>query len=75
MTQNDIVQKLWNLCDLDAKAKAFRGELTAEWRAENPELISGENSAEVLMVRIKVEKAKQKPEKTRWASEKTRATT
>ncbi|GHE20280.1 hypothetical protein [Halomonas urumqiensis] len=22
--------------------KAFRGELTAEWRAENPELISGE---------------------------------
>ncbi|WP_250693450.1 restriction endonuclease subunit S, partial [Escherichia coli] len=26
-------------------AKAFRGELTAQWRAENPELISGENSA------------------------------
>lgn len=26
-------------------AKAFRGELTAQWRAENPDLISGENSA------------------------------
>ena len=26
-------------------AKAFRGELTAQWRAENPNLISGENSA------------------------------
>ncbi|AMD01478.1 restriction endonuclease subunit S [Halomonas chromatireducens] len=42
-------------------AKAFRGELTAEWRAENPELISGENSAEALLERIKVEKAKQNP--------------
>lgn len=42
-------------------AKAFRGELTAEWRAENPELISGEHSAEALLARIKAEKAKQKP--------------
>ncbi|VUS51830.1 restriction endonuclease subunit S [Klebsiella spallanzanii] len=33
-------------------AKAFRGELTAQWRAENPELISGENSAQSLLVRI-----------------------
>ncbi|QZY90907.1 restriction endonuclease subunit S [Pantoea dispersa] len=32
--------------------KAFRGELTAQWRAENPELISGENSAQSLLVRI-----------------------
>ncbi|MCZ5483852.1 restriction endonuclease subunit S [Escherichia coli] len=30
-------------------AKAFRGELTAQWRAENPELISGENSAAALL--------------------------
>lgn len=37
-------------------AKAFRGELTAEWRAENPELISGDNSAEALLERIKAEK-------------------
>lgn len=33
-------------------AKAFRGELTAQWRAENPDLISGENSAQALLVKI-----------------------
>lgn len=38
-------------------AKAFRGELTAQWRAENPELISGENSAAVLLEKIKAERA------------------
>ncbi|MEZ9819119.1 restriction endonuclease subunit S, partial [Shewanella sp. 10N.286.45.A1] len=32
-------------------AKAFRGELTADWRTANPELISGENSAEALLER------------------------
>ena len=37
-------------------AKAFRGELTADWRAQNPELISGENSAEALLGRIKAER-------------------
>ena len=37
-------------------AKAFRGELTAEWRKANPELISGENSAEALLKRIKAER-------------------
>jgi len=49
-------------------AKAFRGELTAEWRAANPELISGENSAEALLERIKAErealKSKPKPKRT-----------
>jgi type I restriction enzyme, S subunit len=39
-------------------AKAFRGELTADWRAAHPELISGENSAEALLARIKAERAK-----------------
>ena len=39
-------------------AKAFRGELTANWRAANPELIRGENSAEALLVIIKNERAK-----------------
>lgn len=34
-------------------AKAFRGELTADWRAQNPDLISGENSAEALLARIR----------------------
>ncbi|MDA4941660.1 restriction endonuclease subunit S [Acinetobacter baumannii] len=42
-------------------AKAFRGELTADWREANPELISGENSAEALLERIKAERASVKP--------------
>ncbi|HFG6963643.1 restriction endonuclease subunit S [Acinetobacter baumannii] len=42
-------------------AKAFRGELTAEWREANPELISGENSAEALLKRIKAERESAKP--------------
>ncbi|MDC5420999.1 hypothetical protein OHW95_17845, partial [Acinetobacter baumannii] len=37
-------------------AKAFRGELTAEWREANPNLISGENSVEALLERIKAER-------------------
>ncbi|EFH9103154.1 restriction endonuclease subunit S [Escherichia coli] len=37
-------------------AKAFRGELTAQWRAENPDLISGENSAAALLEKIKAER-------------------
>ncbi|EHJ02489.1 restriction endonuclease subunit S [Marinobacter manganoxydans] len=41
--------------------KAFRGELTEQWRKDNPELISGENSAEALLERIKAERAAQKP--------------
>lgn len=40
-------------------AKAFRGELTAEWREQNPDLISGENSAAALLDRIKAERAAQ----------------
>ncbi|MEL2243847.1 restriction endonuclease subunit S [Leclercia adecarboxylata] len=38
-------------------AKAFRGELTGQWRAENPDLISGENSAAALLEKIKAERA------------------
>lgn len=37
-------------------AKAFRGELTADWCAANPDLISGENSAEALLEKIKAER-------------------
>ena len=37
-------------------AKAFRGELTAEWREQNLDLISGENSAKALLNRIEVER-------------------
>lgn len=42
-------------------AKAFLGELTADWREANLELISGENSAEVLLGRIKAERELAKP--------------
>ncbi|HIB66332.1 MAG TPA: restriction endonuclease subunit S [Phycisphaerales bacterium] len=44
-------------------AKAFRGELTEQWRRDNPELIGGENSAEALLERIKAERAAMKPVK------------
>ena len=44
-------------------AKAFRGELTEQWRKDNPERISGENSAEALLERIKAERAAMKPVK------------
>ncbi|MDP1771702.1 MAG: restriction endonuclease subunit S [Methylobacter sp.] len=37
-------------------AKAFRGELTADWREQNPDLISGENSAEALLAKIKADR-------------------
>ncbi|SER90232.1 restriction endonuclease subunit S [Halopseudomonas bauzanensis] len=38
-------------------AKAFRGELTEQWRRDNPELISGDNSAAALLARIQAERA------------------
>ncbi|RUR30173.1 restriction endonuclease subunit S [Vreelandella andesensis] len=44
-------------------AKAFHGELTEQWRKDNPELISGENSAEALLERIKAERAAKAPVK------------
>jgi len=37
-------------------AKAFRGELTADWRAQNPDQISGDNSASALLARIRAER-------------------
>jgi type I restriction enzyme S subunit len=37
-------------------AKAFRGELTTEWREQNPDLITGENSAEALLKSIQLER-------------------
>jgi type I restriction enzyme S subunit len=40
-------------------AKAFRGELTEQWRKDHPELISGENSAAALLEKIKAERAAQ----------------
>ena len=37
-------------------AKAFRGELTVEWRIANPNLVSGDNSAEALLEKIKIKR-------------------
>ncbi|MGB1292196.1 MAG: restriction endonuclease subunit S, partial [Pseudoalteromonas sp.] len=53
-------------------AKAFRGELTADWRAQNPDLISGENSAEALLEKIKAEREalKNQPKPKRSAVKK-----
>jgi len=36
--------------------EAIEGKLTAEWRSQNPELISGENHASKLLGKIKAEK-------------------
>lgn len=44
-------------------AKAFRGALTADWRAANYELITGENSVEALLEKIKAEREAIKPKK------------
>ncbi|POP54260.1 restriction endonuclease subunit S [Zhongshania marina] len=44
-------------------AKAFRGELTEQWRQDNPELISGDNSAAALLQHIKAERSAAKPAK------------
>lgn len=44
-------------------AKAFRGELTADWRAANPNLISGDNSTAAMLKKIKAERQATKPNK------------
>ena len=44
-------------------SKAFRSERTSDWRAQNPELISGDNSAEALLTKIKAEREAMKPSK------------
>lgn len=56
-------QERVNLLTQSILAKAFRGEFTAKWREDNPDLISGENSAEALLKRI--EEAKKGAKKTR----------
>ncbi len=59
---NSALERVNNLTQ-SILAKAFRGELTADWRAANPELISGDNSAEALLARIKIEREALKPKK------------
>lgn len=53
---NQALERVNNLTK-SILAKAFRGELTEQWRKDNPELVSGENSAEALLEKIKAERA------------------
>ncbi|WP_434953192.1 restriction endonuclease subunit S [Shewanella sp. HL-SH4] len=66
-TQVNAAQLRVNNLTQSILAKAFRGELTADWRTANPSLISGDNSAEALLERIKAERevlaTKKKPTK------------
>ncbi len=55
-------------------AKAFRGELTKDWRAANPDLISGENSAEALLEKIRLEREALKPKKKARVKKVTKVT-
>lgn len=57
-TQNAL-ERVSNLTQ-SILAKAFRGELTAQWRAENPDLISGENSAQTLLEKIQQQRTSTK---------------
>lgn len=43
--------------------QAFEGKLTAQWRKDHPDLISGENSAAALLAKIKAEKETLKKKK------------
>jgi type I restriction enzyme S subunit len=65
--QVNAAQERVNKLTQSILAKAFSGELTAKWRAQNPDLITGENSAAALLEKIKAERAgltaKKKPAK------------
>ena len=56
-------QKRVNNLTQSTLAKAFRGELTEQWRKDNPALITGDNSAEALLAKIKAERDATKPVK------------
>ncbi|WP_174493973.1 restriction endonuclease subunit S [Acinetobacter sp. Marseille-Q1623] len=63
-------QKRVNLLTQSILAKAFSGELTAEWREQHQELITGVNSAESLLAKIQAEREANKPvKKTRAKKE------
>jgi type I restriction enzyme S subunit len=55
--QVNAAQERVNNLSQSILAKAFSGELTAKWRAQNPDLITGENSATALLDKIKTERA------------------
>lgn len=53
--QTKLAQEKVNYLTQSILAKAFRGELTANWRAANQAVISGENSAKALLQKIEAE--------------------
>lgn len=59
----ESAQKRVNLLTQSILAKAFSGELTAEWREQHQELITGINSAESLLAKIQAEREVSKPAK------------
>ena len=56
-------QKRVNLLTQSILAKAFSGELTAEWREQHQDLITGVNSAESLLAKTQAEREASKPVK------------
>lgn len=63
----NIAQKRVNLLTQSILAKAFSGELTAEWREQHQDLVTGVNSAEALLAKIQAEREASKPVKKTWA--------
>ncbi|WDE95406.1 restriction endonuclease subunit S [Lentisphaera profundi] len=61
--QVKVAQERVNKLTQSILAKAFRGELTEAWRATNPELITGPNSAAALLARIQAEREAAQPKK------------
>ncbi len=59
---NQALERVNNLTQ-SILAKAFCGELTEQWRKDNPDLISGDNSAEALLKKIKAEREAAKPKR------------
>ncbi|MBP23441.1 MAG: type I restriction endonuclease subunit S [Alcanivorax sp.] len=59
---NNALERVNNLTQ-SILAKALRGELTEQWRKDNPDLITGKNSAEALLEKIKAERVAAKPVK------------
>lgn len=57
---NAALERINNLTQ-SILAKAFRGEFTTDWRAANQALLTGQNSAEALLEKIKNERQKLKP--------------
>lgn len=56
-------QKRVKLLTQSILSKAFSGELTAEWREQHQDLITGVNSAEALLAKIQKEREASKPVK------------